>query len=205
MLSDVGEGKTLEEKIDLLNDKLEKDRQERGRDRILSKVDSLYFVFVTLIAFVLGLVINQRSTVSANPFLLYMIIGVLLSMSSSFIVGVRGMIKNSLQSRILAWCLCFTCLAMFSQCTLSMLIMTTFGVDTMFRLIVAAVIGFLGGFLIAIAQFLFSFKFAQYLEMTTDFLDETGEWKKFTTKFRTINYGSIVVAVITAIVFFTLI
>jgi hypothetical protein len=75
----------------------------------------------------------------------------------------------------------------------------------MFTLIVAAVIGFLGGFLVTIAQFFFSFKFAQYLEMAPDFLDETGERKKFTTKFRPITYGSIVVAVITAIVFFSLI
>jgi hypothetical protein len=107
-----GEGlitENLEEKIDSLIEESEKAKLERKRDRVLSKMDGLYYVLITLSTFVIGILASQRdvfiSEGIASFLLLWSMVMIVFSLLNSFIVGFKGMVNDSMENRILAWCL----------------------------------------------------------------------------------------------------
>lgn len=104
---------SLEKKIDSLIEEIQKANLERKREKILSKVDGLYYVLTTFSAFIAGILISQRESVIANPLLLLSLIGVLFSAVASFIYGAKGMINDSIENRALAWCLLFASLTYY--------------------------------------------------------------------------------------------
>ena len=95
--------KQLEEKIDLLIAESEKAKLERKRERVLSKVDGLYNVLIALSTFLVGIVISQHGFfVNASSFgLFFSVVGIILSVIFSYVVGFMGMVKDSLENRIL--------------------------------------------------------------------------------------------------------
>jgi len=102
--------KTVEEKIDWLIAESEKAKVERKRERVLSKVDGLYNVLIALSTFLIGLVISQHGFfVNASSFGLFVSVsGIILSMIVSYVVGFMGMVKDSIETRILSWGLFLT-------------------------------------------------------------------------------------------------
>ena len=107
----------LAEKIDTLIKEFERARQERKRERILSKMDGLYYVLISISTFASGLMISQHSSLSATS--LYPLTGFLLSMLASFAIGFKGMISDSMENRILAWCLLAASIAWVSVTTIA--------------------------------------------------------------------------------------
>jgi uncharacterized membrane protein len=90
--------KTIEEKIDsLING--------RKRERLLSKTDGLYNLFITISTFIVGIFVSQRDFIAPNVIVSFFLIGVILSMIGSFIIGFRGMIRDTIRDRLLAYCL----------------------------------------------------------------------------------------------------
>jgi len=104
--------KKLEEKIDFLITESEKAKLERKRERVLSKIDGLYNVLNTISTFLVGLVISQHVFFNnASSFgLLFSITGIIVSVIFSYIVGFMGMVKDSIENRILSWGLLLTSL-----------------------------------------------------------------------------------------------
>jgi hypothetical protein len=109
----IDDTKSLEKKVDLLIEESQKANLERKREKILSKVDGLYNVLITFSAFIAGILVSQRGFVIANPLLLLSLIGVLFSAVASFTYGIKGMINDSIENRVLAWCLLFTSLTYY--------------------------------------------------------------------------------------------
>jgi hypothetical protein len=107
--------KTLEEKIDLLQQHLNKVEQERQNERMISKLDGFYNVFITIATFSIGLIVSQRIYFSTDisSIILFLLISIVLSMIVSFIKGINGMIKNILIHRILSWGLLFSAFISF--------------------------------------------------------------------------------------------
>jgi hypothetical protein len=99
------EAKTLEEKVDLLLMKFEESQQGREKERVLSKIDGLYTLLITLSTFIIGIVVSQRAVIELNVLLLFPLIGIVVVMIVSFSLGVKGMIRNSMEHRMLAYCL----------------------------------------------------------------------------------------------------
>jgi len=94
----------LEKKVDLLIEEIAKTQRERKRERIFSKIDGLFYVLITMSTFVSGIIITQ-SAFLIRISILHPIIGVLLSMLISFIIGFKGMINDSIELRVSAWCM----------------------------------------------------------------------------------------------------
>ena len=106
----------LAEKVDTLIKESERARRERKRDRILSKMDGLYYVLISLTTFASGLMISQHGSLSVTS--LYPLTGFLLSMLASFAIGFKGMISDSMENRILAWCLLIASITWVSVTTI---------------------------------------------------------------------------------------
>jgi hypothetical protein len=102
------ETKKLEEKIDSLLRDSEETKQERKRERTLSKIDGLYNLLITLSTFTIGILISQGKTIVTNVLISFPMIGIVFCMIISFIIGVRGMINNSMENRMLSYCLLFS-------------------------------------------------------------------------------------------------
>ena len=97
--------KNLEEKIDALQEYLNKVDQERKNERILSKLDGFYNVLISVSTFSIGLIVSQRAYFSngISSIILFLLISIVLSMIVSFIKGINGMIKNILIHRVMSW------------------------------------------------------------------------------------------------------
>lgn len=99
--------KKLEEKLDLLIDELKKAELGRKRDKVFSKIDSFYNILVALSTFVVGVIITQHQNFTGpiSVGILFSMVGVVPSMLYSYYLGFKGMIKDSIEDRIRAWCL----------------------------------------------------------------------------------------------------
>lgn len=104
--------KKVEEKIDFLITESEKAKLERKRERVLSKVDGLYNVLITISTFLVGIVISQHGFFLNSPTfnLFFSITGIIVSVIFSYVVGFMGMVKDSIENRILSWGLLLTSL-----------------------------------------------------------------------------------------------
>jgi len=78
---------------------------EREKEKILSKTDAIFYVLITLSTFVIGILISQRNVIGLNIIISFPLLGIVFSLIISFIIGVHGMINNSMKNRMLAYCL----------------------------------------------------------------------------------------------------
>jgi hypothetical protein len=98
------ENDSLEEKIDWLIWESKNQKIERKKERIISKIDGLYNVLFALTTFFLGLFVSQYHILSSSlSYLLFPIIGLVLSMITSYSIGFLAMVRDSIESRILSW------------------------------------------------------------------------------------------------------
>jgi hypothetical protein len=189
----------IEEKIDLLVAESEKATLERKRDRILSKVDGLYNVLIALSTFLVGLVISQHGffVKSATFGIFFSITGLVLSMIVSYTVGFVGMIKDSIETRILSWGLFLTSLTILG---ISYLIPFFTGNDFLSIFMRTAI-----GLVIAFVLFVFSSLIVTFLEskLSTIVGQETHEWAKIKKRvtFR-VAYISVVIFGVTFLISF---
>ncbi|HKZ94665.1 MAG TPA: hypothetical protein VJ249_08825 [Candidatus Bathyarchaeia archaeon] len=107
--------KTLEEKIDFLIEESEKTKQERKKEKVLSRVDGFFYSLIALSTFTSGLIISQHDFLTAKESagLLFLMVAVVFSMLFSFIIGFKGMLYDSMKNRILAWCFLLVCLIFY--------------------------------------------------------------------------------------------
>lgn len=123
------DGDTLEQKIDLLLEETKKAKAERKKERVLSKVDGFYNVLIALSTFAVGILVSQRDYFFgkfSNGFSLS-IIGIVLSMIISYIIGFKGMITDSMENRLISWGLLVGSLIYFSITPLLALNYVLFG------------------------------------------------------------------------------
>jgi len=153
--------KTLERKIDFLIEESEKMKQKRKRDKALSKIDGVFYSLIALSTFISGLIINQLDflTAKGSQGLLLLMVAVVLSMLFSFIVGFKGMLYDSIENRILAWCLLLVGLVFYSA-TLFIYVIDVILMNKTLAFLVSAVLGLLNGL---IHRFL-SEKFTHWVE-----------------------------------------
>ena len=100
------DGDTLEQKIDsLLEKETKKAKAERKRERVLSKVDGFYNVLIALSTFVVGNLVSQHDYFFGKFSIGFSlsIIGIVLSMIISYIIGFKGMITDSMENRLISW------------------------------------------------------------------------------------------------------
>ena len=118
-----------EDKIDSLLEYLAEAKNERKKDRILSKIDSLYNVLIALVTFSLGVLISQREIIFRGYFnaLSLFVIGAILTLIISYIIGLNAMIKDSFNQRILSWTLFVLSLIYLSLQCCSSIVIQVFG------------------------------------------------------------------------------
>lgn len=127
----------LKQKIDELIQENKKAQRERKKDRILSKIDGLYYVLVTLSTFISGIIVAQHEFVfsfGAEPWL----VGSVISMLVSFVVGFRAMVNDSLENRMLSWCLLFLSLMIYAWSGVSYLSLRLLGETNRFWFLIAS-------------------------------------------------------------------
>jgi uncharacterized membrane protein len=78
------EKKTLTQKIDSLITDFEENKQKAKRDRVLSKIDGLYNLFITVSVFIVGLIISQNRAVTANIEILFVLLGIIITLIFSY-------------------------------------------------------------------------------------------------------------------------
>lgn len=106
--------KTIEEKIDFLIEESEKAKIERKRERILSKIDGLYNVLIAFLTFTIGIMVSRYDFLYEVSGLLVPLMGIVSTMIFSFSIGFRGMVNDSMENRVLAWCLLIVSLVFYS-------------------------------------------------------------------------------------------
>jgi hypothetical protein len=99
MAENKADSKTIEEKIDsLING--------REKERILSRLDGLFNLSITLSTFIVGIFVSQREFIATNVIISFPLIGVVFTMVFSFVIGtVKGVFGKSMKYRMLAYCL----------------------------------------------------------------------------------------------------
>jgi hypothetical protein len=191
--------KPLDEKVDLLLEESKKAMIERKRERVLSKVDGLYNVLIALSTFLVGLVISQHDFfINASSFGLFLpITGIIVSMIISYVVGFMGMVKDSIENRILSWGLFLTSVTLLG---VSSLPPSSFFVG--YDIVSGLVRGSLG-LAIAFVLIVFSSKIVTFVEAKFSVIvgQETHEWAKIKSKviWRVI-YMSMAIFVITFLI-----
>jgi hypothetical protein len=102
MTTNQSDRSTLEAKIDLLID-------GREKEQILSRMDGLFNVLITISTFIVGIIITQRSFIATNIFISFPLTCVIFTLISSFIIGtIKGIFGKSMDYRILSYCLLLT-------------------------------------------------------------------------------------------------
>jgi hypothetical protein len=104
------EPKNNDSKIEKILTEFGKNKQNREKERFISKVDNLYSVLLTISIFFIGLFISQNNLITSDPLLSFPIIGIILVMIFSFIMGLYGVMKNRNEHRIYAWVIVISCL-----------------------------------------------------------------------------------------------
>jgi len=123
------DGETLEQKIDLLLEETRKAKAERKRERVLSKVDGFYNVLIALSTFAVGILVSQHDYFFGKFSIGFSlsIIGIVLSMMISYVIGFEGMITDSIENRLVSWGLLVASLIYFSITPLLALNYVLFG------------------------------------------------------------------------------
>lgn len=92
--------------INELNTKLDQLIAGREKEQILSRMDGLFNVLITISTFIVGLLITQRTLIAANIFVSFPLTCVILTLVVSFVIGtVKGVFGKSMYSRLLSYCL----------------------------------------------------------------------------------------------------
>jgi hypothetical protein len=198
-MSEKKDTKSLEQKIDSLIEEFEKEKQERKRERVLSKIDGLYSLLLALSTFVIGIIISQHDIViiQGSIGLLFSLVGIILSMIMSFVIGFKGMVNDSMENRILAWCSLSTTLFFYSTIPVIFLIDFLFGEGTIWTAIAITVIGFLAGSF----QSTFSKRFTRWIEtkLTSLLGQKVDVWTKIRKRVSTYVFSVIGVSVFISI------
>jgi hypothetical protein len=163
--------KSLEKKIDSLIEESEKAKIERKREKVLSKVDGLYNVLIALSTFIIGIIITQiKFLIGVDTVaLLFAMVGVVLSMLFSFLIGFKGMVNDSMEKRVLSWVLLLTCFVSY------MFTMLAFVANALFRpSIVVSIISSVLGVALFFIQIYFSKRFTKWLESKLSSRRESG-------------------------------
>jgi len=197
------EGEGLEEKVDTLIKEFEKARLERKKERILSKVDGLFYVLITLSTFVVGIMVSQHEFVLTNSWLLFTMVWLVFSMTISFFYGFRGMVVDSLEKRILAWCFLFSTLVSYIPFSIAFYLGEVFGPSAL-----GALFSLLCGLLSGLVLVLLSWRFARYFgtRLSTLLGEEIGEWRTIGSKvgnrvfvgFGIVTFVTIIIKVLSA-------
>ena len=96
---------TLEQKINLLLEETKKAKTERKKERVLSKIDVVYSVIITLTVFIMGIMVNKFDFLVKPTGLIALLIPFVLTLAYSFLIGFRAMVNDSMDNRVLSWCL----------------------------------------------------------------------------------------------------
>jgi len=154
--------KTLEEKIDFLIEESEKTKQERKKEKALSRIDGLFYSLITLSTFTSGLIISQHDFLTAKESvgLLFFMVTIVLSMLFSFITGFNGMLYDSMENRILAWCFLLVCLTLYPTILLGSVAKIIFVQNETAVLLSGAVLGIVTSSVLGLV----SKKFTNWLE-----------------------------------------
>ena len=80
--------------------------REKKRDKVLAKIDSLFFVLVTLATFFSGIAITWHQTLIQSR-MMTPIIGLLATLVCAFMIGFKGMVNDDVDTRIYSWSILF--------------------------------------------------------------------------------------------------
>jgi len=164
-----------EEKIDRLLHAFEEDKRERKKARILAKIDGLHNVLIALSTFIIGLIITQNKfLIGVNTVgILFSMVGVVLSILFSFVIGFKGMVGDLMEQRVLSWVLLLTCFVSFLFIILAFVANHFLGL-TIWATITSAI---LGG-IIYFVQVFFAKRFTKWLEsrLTSLLGEKVDEW-----------------------------
>ena len=169
------------------------------RNRILSKFDGLYTVFITLSTFLIGLIISQPNVIASNVLISFPLVGLVLCLVSSFVIGVKGMIGDSMEYRIVSYCLLVT-LPIWYTVTAILVVISNVLTTLEYQIVTLGTIIALSAGTILAAKL-----FSQWFEKKFPalFEKEKNIWKKTTLKTVLIVIPVYLVAfVITLIIFF---
>lgn len=186
---------TLEEKVDLLLRSFQGNQAERQKEKILTKLDGLYTLLISLSTFIFGIAISQRVTLGLNTILWFPLIGIVVTMILSFILGVKGMIitRESIINRMLSYCLLLSLPIWLVTVPLLMLVST--GLNSLELVVVV----FLTGFLLSVITFVLSKRLIGWFmkEFPCLFVGEDDIYRKVRTKI--IPYVTIILGIATII------
>jgi len=192
------ETKKLEEKIDSLLKDFEEAKQERKRERTLSKIDGLYNLLITLSTFTIAIIISQSKAILTNVLISLPMIGIVFSMIISFIIGVRGMLNNSMENRMLSYCLLLS-LSMWYIAIPTLIIASDYLTTLELRILAGITTIALSGLTIIFSKF-----FIQRFEKKFHYLfeQETNVWKKIASKILLYVVVMVVLTIIVTLILF---
>jgi len=162
---------TLEEKIDSL-------LKGREKERILSRVDGLFNLLITLSTFIVGIFISQREFIATNVIISFPLIGVAFSLIFSFIIGVVGMLRNLMKYRMLAYCLLLFLPLWYLAMPILLIVanyLTTFWLQTA-TVISAIVLSFLTLYLSRLFTRSFEKRFSSLFEQEKEVWKKIASW-----------------------------
>jgi hypothetical protein len=182
-------------KFEQLIERMENAAGVSEKNRLLTKLDGLYTFLISLSTFLIGIAVSQRVSLGLNTILWFPLIGIVVTMVISFILGVRGMIiaREAIINRMLAYCLLLSLPIWLVTVPLLMLISTNLNSLEL----VGAV--FLTGFLLSLVTFFLSKRLITWFtrEFPYLFVGEKDLYKKIRTKI--IPYVTIILAISTII------
>jgi hypothetical protein len=143
-------------KIDDLLSAFEENKKEREKEKLLSKLDGLYNLLITFSVFAIGLIVSQKGIMVTNYLLFYGLVGIIISMVFSFVLGVKGMMSNSMEYRLLSYCLLLTLPLWFF--TITFLVISHLKMPLLSTL---SILGFLSLDIVAV---FFSFVFIKFFQ-----------------------------------------
>lgn len=152
-----------DEKIDYLIKKMDETQSQRKRDNALSKIDGLYTVLLALVTFFTGIIISQHNLMLNKDLIIleFFIVTIVFSLIFSAYSGYKGMILDSMDNRILAWCLLLSSLSLLFIFGILVTFVEVFNI----RPIISLAIGFVSGIIFFIIQPLISKKFTIWIEI----------------------------------------
>lgn len=127
----------------------EKTKQERKKDRVLSRIDGFFYSLIALSTFTSGLIISQHDFLTSKESggLLFPNVAAVLSMLLSFITGFKGMLYDSMENRIYAWCLLLIGFVFYLTTALVWVAIITVPMSRISWSIISIVAGLTGGLL----------------------------------------------------------
>jgi hypothetical protein len=135
-------------------------------------------LLITLSTFIIGLIISQRDVIAINVLVSFPLVGIVLCMVSLFIIGVKGMVNDSMEYRTLSYCLLLT-LPIWYLATAILVVISSVLTASQYQIVAFIAIFVLSAGTIIIAK-LFSQRFEKKLPLL--FEKEKNVWKKITLK-----------------------